>query len=69
MKFSTLHAFALALPNVLAGTIGERTIGFSDAANVQSFDNVFDWLDGFRCVSVSTACMKNHELIHNSAWS
>ena len=51
MKFTAFQVLSLALPYVSAGTIGERTIGFSDAANVQSFDNVFDWLDGFRCVS------------------
>lgn len=50
MKFSASHLL-LALPTALAGTIGERTIGFSDAASVQSFDDVADWLNGFRCVS------------------
>jgi hypothetical protein len=50
MKINVLHVLPLALSCVSAGTIGERTIGFSDAANVQSFDNVFDWLNGFRCV-------------------
>jgi hypothetical protein len=53
MKFTALNILSFALPHALAATIGERTIGFSDAANVQSFDDVVDWLNGFRCVSRS----------------
>jgi hypothetical protein len=60
MKFNALSVLPLALSSVSAAVIGERSIGFSDAAdaNVQSFDNVVDWLNGFRCVSLETPSPK-----------